>query len=53
MTKTRSGCRASPVIKDGDKNEGRSAYILHFGNDERALAIKRRTELQLHVNLPS
>ena len=44
-TKTRSGLRESPVIKDGDGKEGRSAYNEAYLTDDRDLARYKRTEL--------
>ena len=44
-TRTRSGRRESPVIKDGDGKVGRPAYNELFATDERVLAICSRTEL--------
>ena len=44
-TRTRSGRRELPVIKDGDGKFGRSAYNEQFATDERVLAICSRTEL--------
>ena len=44
-TRTRSGRRDSPVIKDGDGKLGRSAYNELFALDERVLPICSRTEL--------
>ena len=38
VTSTRSDLRESPVIMLGDRNEGRSAYNKHLGNDERVFA---------------
>ena len=43
--RTRSGLRESPVTKDGDGKEGRSANNEVFLNDDRELARCRRTEL--------
>ena len=34
VTSTRSGLRESPVIMLGGRNEGRSAYNEHLGNDK-------------------
>ena len=45
--------KESPVIKHGDRKEGRPAYTVHSLSDENAFAIERRTELCLQVNLPS
>ena len=44
-TKTRSGLRESPVIRDGDGKEGRSAYNEAFLIDDIDLARYERTEL--------
>ena len=44
-TKTRSGLRESPVIKDGDGKEGRSAYNEAYLTDDRDLAGYERTKL--------
>ena len=38
LTSTRSGLRESQVMMLFDKNEGRSAYNEHVGNDEKVLA---------------
>ena len=43
-TKTRSGLRGSPVIKDRDGKEGRSAYNEAFLIDDIDLARYERTE---------
>ena len=45
VTNARSGLIESPVMKLGDKNEGKSEYIEQFDKDERVLARKRSTEL--------
>ena len=52
-TRTRSGLRESPVIKDGDGKEGRSAYNELSCNEDRVLEICKRTELWRQVYLPS
>ena len=44
-TKTRSGLRESPVIKDGDGKEGRSTYNEAFLIDDIDLARYERIEL--------
>ena len=44
-TKTKSGLRESPVIKDRDGKEGRSAHIEEYLNDDRDIARYKRTEL--------
>ena len=44
-TKTRSGLTESPVIRDGDGKEGRSAYNEVFLIDDRELVRYKRTEL--------
>ena len=38
LTSNRSGLRESPVMMLGDRNEGRSAYNEHVGNDEKVFA---------------
>ena len=38
LTSTRSGLRESPVMMLGDRNEGRSAYNEHVGNDDKVFA---------------
>ena len=43
--KARSGLRESPVIKEGDEKNGRSAYNEQFCKEEKNLARKRSTEL--------
>ena len=45
ITKTRSGLRESPVIKDGDGKEGRSAYNEAFLIDDIDLARYDKIEL--------
>ena len=45
VTCARSGLIASPVMKLGDKHEGRAAYIEQLDKDDRVLAMKRSTEL--------
>ena len=43
--KARSGLRESPVIKEGDEKNGRSAYNEQFCKEENNLARMRSTEL--------
>ena len=43
--KAKSGLRESPVIKETDENNGRSAYNEEFCKEENDLARKRSTEL--------
>ena len=43
--KARSGLRESPVIKDNDEKNGRSAYNEQFCKEEKDFAKKRSTEL--------
>ena len=38
LISTRSGLRECPVIILGDRNEGRSAYNEHVGNNEKVFA---------------
>ena len=38
LKSTRSGLRESPVMMLGDRNEDRSAYNEHEGNDEKVFA---------------
>ena len=38
LTSTRSGLRESPVIMLGDRNEGRSGYNEHVGNEDKVFA---------------
>ena len=45
VTNARTGLRESLVMKLGDGNEGRLAYIEQFNKDERVLARKRSTGL--------
>ena len=52
-TKMRSGLRESPVIKDGDGKEGKSAYNEAFLIDDIDLARYERTDLWCQVYLPS
>ena len=52
VTKRRSGRRESPVIREGDKKTGRSAYMEQLGSADIVLAIKLRTESCLQVYLP-
>ena len=43
--KARSGLRESPVIKERDEKNGRSAYNEQFCQEKNNLARKRGTEL--------
>ena len=52
VIKRRSGRRESPVIREGDKKAGRSAYMEQLGSADSVLAIKLRTESCLQVYLP-
>ena len=45
ISNARSGLGESPVMKLGDKIEGRSAYIEQLDKDESVFARKRSTEL--------
>ena len=45
ISNARSGLRESPVMKLGDKNEGRSVHIQQLDKDESVFARKRSTEL--------
>ena len=47
----RSGRRESSVIRDGDRNAGRSAYTEQDGRPDNVFAIKLRTESCLQVYL--
>ena len=44
-SKARSGLRESPVTKEGDERNVRSAYNEQFCKEENDLARKRSTEL--------
>ena len=53
VTNARSGLSESPVVKPGDKNERRSAYIEQFEKDKGVLARKGSTRVvTLSVSTP-